>query len=661
MKVKLTSNQSNRLSGRISRPRRLALAPLSLALLALAAPAVAQAAAAGTSIASKMTLPSGIIKVNNEIWVADHASGFCRLSLPPAGTTGTGAIDPATCVTDAVSPGQAAYAPKPGNPAAGYIFVPDNSSKGVGVWRYDYTFDPVSGRGQLSNPILMANNLINGHRPAAVAYYAEPTGTATTPPKDYLYVTTLKDNVIFRIDNPTATRDVVASTQKILNVGATVDRRGPPAIAVLKGDLYLAEAIGMSRVPSIALCAGVKPLCTAVPLPTPVAAPIYVTNDDAALYIADLKNAYRFVDACATNIAPGFNGISSLGIQLGESKLYVGNDSTLGATPSTGEVYEVPFSPTTTNCATSGTTTPPPTTTPASAPAPSPNYSITQIASGMNTPGALLQIGADTWITDKVLGFCRVTASGIETSSCAPRNSTGAPVSPGQAVFYRTSLASDPITGYVYVPDNSSKSLGVYRYTYQKGALTNPTLLPNSGSGNRPTAVAVDSKGDLYVSLLKSNTILRVSNPGGSSPSSETVGFAAGRVGPPALGAVLNTGGTDLYLAEASGITKIAGVEGCNRNNPGFCTARGYGTGVNAPVYVAADNTGLFIGDSTTAYRFEFMTGALTQLANGFVNLSGIGYAGTSVYVGDDTSAGINPTTGRLWQIEPKPLPTTVP
>lgn len=91
-------------------------------------------------------------------------------------------------------------------------------------------------------------------------------------------------------------------------------------------------------------------------------------------------------------------------------------------------------------------------------------------------------------------------------------------VSPGQATF-------DASRNLVYIPDNSSKSQRVWRYTWTSATrrLSRPILISgtragtaNSLIGIRTTATAMDRNGNLYVGGIKSGFIFKVTNPSGT-------------------------------------------------------------------------------------------------------------------------------------------------
>src|SRR5690349_6872494 len=110
----------------------VACTALPLFAAAIAGPALAQTMVEPYVPQTNVTAPAHVIEIKGSMWISDHALGFCRLEVNAA--TGQRQILPSTCSTVAASPGQAAY---DGNQ---YVYVPDASSNGLGVYRL--TYDP---------------------------------------------------------------------------------------------------------------------------------------------------------------------------------------------------------------------------------------------------------------------------------------------------------------------------------------------------------------------------------------------------------------------------------------------------------------------------------------------------------------------------------------
>jgi hypothetical protein len=656
------------------RQTRLAAA---IAATALIMPLPSYAAGTGNMIYQGMTLPAGLVKVGADYWVSDHVSGFCKLIAGSTVST-PGSIDQSSCNRSQVSPGQAAASQPDPITGVTYVYVPDNSSNGTGVWRHTIK------DGFIFSSYLLPNKDITGNRPMAVAM----------GPDNHLYVSLGRNNnIIMRIKNPAPDHDGKLD-QTTEPYGSSVVRVGPPAMAFVGNTLYLAENTGLTAIagsPDVATnalaCKLLPAGCKAVAVATGVGAPLFVTSDSTSLYIADVGNAYRFTPSassstpgCLKPLSSGYGHVASLAVgpdSTTPASLYVADDPSAGTLPSKGVVYGVDSS-SAGNCvlpATAGGTGTtgsgggvgaPPTS------ADNSKIALTGPSVNSSLPSGIVQIGSDSWISDKVLGFCKLTPSG--PVSCVP----GAAVAPGQAVAVPvpvTNLTDIPVT-YVYVPDTSSKSLGVWRYTFKGGVFQNAVALAaDKLTDARTTAVAYDDvNNQLYVVASKNTIITRINNPDAVSYSActspltagvrcaEQIGFVSGRSGPKSMTFVKSS----LYMAEATAITTILMPNTCSSKVS--CTSRAFSQPIGSPVFVTTDGTYLFIADLSSTYRFtfadaaKFTPSAITTLGTGFAPISALGFfksqiAGApnptpNLLVGDDTTSGTTPNTGRVWNLD---------
>lgn len=577
-----------------------------MALAACIAPLASAAPVTATTVATGLTLPAAIVRAGSELWVSDHTLGFCRLV--------NGGIDQNTCNLAAISPGQAVFKPTPlpDDPAAGIFYVPDNSSKSQGVWRLGYR------NGFIAEQVLIAARFgLGGNRPTTVAL--DSAGN--------LYVGFRRTNSIVRITTPEA------ETQTVQTIGRAAGSAGPPAMAFAGSALYLAEAIGVTRINNPGTCNGG---CTASAVAgTGVPSPTYLMADGGALYVADFASVYRFnpTVGCSSQIATGYSGISAVSVDTAASPatLYVAEDPSLGAQVFRAGIYASAFDANAVCSVTGGGGGP---TVPTGA---------TLAGTGLTLPAAIVQAGQDLWVSDHTLGFCKLVAGALDQNSC-----NLAAVSPGQAVFRPMPTSTDPSAGVFYVPDNSSKGQGVYRLTYSGGSIQGATLLGNNGPlrGNRPMAVALGPDGNLYVVLGRNNNIIRINNPD-TAPVPQTIGSVSGRVGPPAIAFV----GNSLYLAEGTGVTRVDNAVSCTSG----CIARTVTTGVPVPTALTSDGSSLYIGDFSTVYRYlpSAPNTMAAPLAKGFSGVTAVGVVrsgdAASLLTGDDASAGNFAGTGKVW------------
>jgi len=282
-------------------------------------------------------------------------------------------------------------------------------------------------------------------------------------------------------------------------------------------------------------------------------------------------------------------------------------------------------------------------------------------ASGITSPSGTLYLpgalGGHLWISDHTLGFCRLdaTAQGSPTPvAINPATCNIKALSPGQAAF-------DAANNLVYVPDNSSKSQGVWRLRFDpttETVTTDVLLGPNLNLGIlRPASVALANDGKLYVSNLKNGNIARIVNPESSVQTLENVGASSDARRVVSIGLL----GPDLYLTEKTGITRIA--EATSTLCSGNCKAAAIGVSIADPMGLAIDTTNgiLYFADLLNVYRFTLgqgtldtysMHGNLSGTTTAYDNVSSIGLDPSgNLMVGDDPSAGATPGQGRLWSI----------
>lgn len=290
--------------------------------------------------------------------------------------------------------------------------------------------------------------------------------------------------------------------------------------------------------------------------------------------------------------------------------------------------------------------------------------------------------GGHLWVSDHLFGFCRSNPSAAANNGAVLQTATGCLVADGQPAY-------DPVRKFVYVPDGSSKSVGILRRKlsaqgfFTSGSNINKNLPPafpdsacknNNLAGCRPVAVAlIDTAGggDLYIATKRSGgNIYRIRTAGATPSALQLIGSTSD--GGPA--ASLTVIGNDLYIAEAAAISVIhdpsnkvaATIDGqalCNNNNqcvaePVFLQAQ-----LILPSGVGTDGTNLFIGDFIgTITAFNPATFGETTVATGYVGVSGFGFApqGTApngaarparVFWGTDPTAGANVLQGNWYSV----------
>ncbi|MEB3295836.1 MAG: hypothetical protein VKJ24_22010 [Synechococcales bacterium] len=185
------------------------------ALSTLSAPAIA----AITTDAVGVTAPGGTVQIGRHLWVSDHLQGFCRLD-PALTVAATRSINAASCVTNALSPGQPSY-----DASRRYVYVPDNSSKSQGVWRF--RFNPTTNRMWTgaapvgSDRPFRLGGIMSGKNVRVSGSVLNSTGSI-------LYVSALKTGRIFRVDNPHSTSPVISARGRSSDGGGVASHCGSP-------------------------------------------------------------------------------------------------------------------------------------------------------------------------------------------------------------------------------------------------------------------------------------------------------------------------------------------------------------------------------------------------------------------------------------------------
>lgn len=285
----------------------------------------------------------------------------------------------------------------------------------------------------------------------------------------------------------------------------------------------------------------------------------------------------------------------------------------------------------------------------------------TLYANGITAPAGTVEIGGKQWVSDHLQGFCRLDvpatggAAAINPSTCVTVAGSA-----GQATF-------DANRNLLYLPDNSSKSQGVWRLQYNptRGVMitnttaTNRPILVARQGANRPTATALAENGDLLIGFTRTGAIMRVANP------HRTPGTAV-RVGRTSTGggvAGFTMLGSTLYIAEDAAVSSIP-------TRPAQLTACGspciasplVSSFISGPTGITSDYTSLYISDVAnevikytpaadpdlgTDIEEIFVPGGYLRLISGL----GINSARDTLFVGSDPTDGNGIAQGFLHQV----------
>lgn len=321
--------------------------------------------------------------------------------------------------------------------------------------------------------------------------------------------------------------------------------------------------------------------------------------------------------------------------------------------------------------------------------------------------------GGHWWVSDQVLGICELTSQAaagqppFALTNCNGTAKSGAQIVVGDPAAL---LGLPAGTKFVYVADNSSKSIHVVRFQFNptgNGSFTtnaqfniaNVTAVGGGTGGGRPTGIALVPRKtaaanggtwDLYTGYKASGDIMRVD--GVDAIANNVTNPSVAKVGSTSDGKGVNSlllFGNDLYLGELGGfgLSRIADPSGIARAP---CSATSVCTAVSLspnpdffPGGLATDGTYIFIGDAqfgvslNPVLRYNPATGVSdlysqsinpsytegTVTYSAYIGVLGLGYnaATGELFVGDDpqfTAATPVLQQGHVWKVSAPPQVT---
>lgn len=648
-------------------------------VLLIAAIAIPASAASGTLYSSGLNIPVGVLwlgssetksgVLHGHVWVAD-ATSFCRLDQNAAGQF----VMSTTCAAlgGATPSGQPDW-----DPANNFVFVPTSA----GILRF--TFNP-----SLNSPALetLGATATNLGQPGVLA-------VAFGPDKK-LYFGGLKDSLVHRLTTPEG------KTQLVEDVGVTAGTH-PGAttgqsvfgLAFQGSDLYINTKAFLQRIVAASVfCNGG---CAAEDLNINIggvgsnrSTTVYFAAQGTSLPPEQLSELVDQYDSIShqTNVLSGagtspagpitYAAVRAFTVNAQTQAVFVLDDANIIgvdlATPvaNAGRVIMIPSTVTVVNKVI--TSTPPavdgPTTfldpiAPSVAPT-LPGRSATIIGNigALTAPGVLV-INGDIWVLDAAQGVCKANNGTPDIRTCV-----GAGI-PGQSAF-------DPVNNFVYVPDKSPNSAGVWRFPYDPNArtingLAGQLVAANKGlGGNQPMCASLGPDGSLYVSFFKNGSVLQITAPNTNTNTVTQVAQSNDGHGIKSLAwitrHVIDGFGNaltfnDLYMLETNAVTystsAITGTKAKgNLSSPAQVT--------NATLMTSDGADTIYIANGGEIDRFIASTGSQSVYALGtagspitvFGSITGLSLdpARQLLWIGDDSSGDATPGLGRLWQLSTK-------
>jgi hypothetical protein len=479
-------------------------------------------ASPGINPVVNLTQPKGAIRFGGSTFVADTVLGFCRIDA--------GVVNPATCILAGTG--------QPELDAGNIVFIADPQGK-TGVWRFTMG---IGGDGLPA--VVQQDNLA----PNAGLGGSKPT-ISVLGPDGKLYIAFSNQPDIKRITNPFGS----TATQTVESVAKIANGKRVNSGQFLGPHLYVDDATILERITNAAGCTG---NCTGQNFLSGYGSIAGLESDRTRyLYFGSGNQVLRWdsttlvsvviysQNGLVNGLVTGYGVIWGLNIDQATGDLLVGEDPTIEAAVTTGlgKLWVVPF-PATTEGAPTVFFPPPPVPSPTPTPAPPKKGAL--YAAGITQAQGLLFAGSHVWVSDATQGFCRIDSSSPGVASLSHCFQPSASFVPGQASWDRT-------RNFIYVPDASATSTGVFRLQLLSGDNIGTTL--NLGQGNPfLTACAFGSDGALYFPS-DGATISKI-------PTASTTPGAAVEVGSTLEGAGLHGmafAGNDLYMAEQTIVTKL--------------------------------------------------------------------------------------------------------
>ncbi len=540
-----------------------------------------------------------------DYWVADGASGFCRIDqVPDPANPGLthGVLNLTTCYLPGVfEPVDYQVETRGVNGSNGYVFVAGINE----VTRLEFTIGP-DGRTAINAPtqvsiftgtasVFAGSNLPVGRNRAVQSAKLGPDGK--------LYICFQGSGDIWRIRNPLSPTFTPAGNA-VERVGTSDNGKVLLSLAWVGHDLWMSQAGFLNRIQNADLCHFNLPQCQAVlqfgKLQTQegLASDQFISSNPNGrwLYWANGNRIVRY-DTQSANIMQVWNqsGLVNGSKIPQEYTLVMGLNFIQSATPvalpdgsfiedmtvTTDPIIEAPLPEavgnlphlgrtwvlkasstlTAESCVTTvqgGVTIDPPCVNSQIGNDNPPNGSPTAVAarravlllSGVTHPRGLIFLGTKWWVSDEDHGFCRIDQNPL--TGAASMNACFKPF----ATFVPGQPAADKPTATgrmnVYLPDAGGVARGVYRLAFipdANGGTVSQTGLLNSGPGTVGVAAIPNgpfNDGAVYLGYYDNAKINKIQTPATAPSAPFPVGSTSTGVGVLSMSFM----GNDLYLAE---------------------------------------------------------------------------------------------------------------
>jgi hypothetical protein len=266
-----------------------------------------------------------------------------------------------------------------------------------------------------------------------------------------------------------------------------------------------------------------------------------------------------------------------------------------------------------------------------------------------SAPGGFIFDGTRNWVADGAKGLCRMDPAGggapagsFTLTNCVlpPTSSVLVPAIVGQPAY-------DSLSRFVYLPDQSTASLGIWRYSFNGSTFGGGVNIGGIGA-QRPGAIAFGTDGNLYATMTANASILRINTPAGATQVVDKMSTTLS--GLPAQGLALV--GTQLWVADRDGILDIVDPIGCATACRGAILTQI--VGLTSPLSITWDtvNSYVYMGTPFGVVRLARITGVTDTYSRSYLKGAVPGLMSDVTAVGLDGAGNLllvdDPTAGQV-------------
>jgi IPT/TIG domain len=252
-----------------------------------------------------------------------------------------------------------------------------------------------------------------------------------------------------------------------------------------------------------------------------------------------------------------------------------------------------------------------------------------------SAPGGFIYDGATNWVADAALGLCQISGGKLANCVLPPTSTPGIHAIVGQPAF-------DPLTGFAYLPDQSTASMGIWRYPFNGKTFGVGVNIAATLGVQRPAAIAFGTDGNLYVTMAANGNIARVTTPAAAAQTATVISQTVSAL--PAHG--LAQVGTQLWVVDRDGILDIVDPVGCGTKCRGAIMTQILGLASPSSITWDTVHSYVYIGSPSGVVRLARITGVTDTYTSStstvlFSDIPAVGLDGAgNLLLVDDPTAG---------------------